>query len=341
MPSQLVRLVRAGVLVPIIDFINDTRAVERFLETVRLSPTLVGYPDELMPWAQACAFVETAARSVGTEEFGLLAGDSARILSLGALGQALQYGTTLYEALKILTRACVFYNSAERLWLTRRDQDVVFSHKFNCGDLPGRRHADAFTLMLMIDLVRLSGGRDWKPKRIHLPAVEVVRKRAYEAFFGIDIEFKDDAWGFVFEQSLLTHAFRSHGPSFLSHPNPLVFLKSSAPATDFAGSIRQAIASLLRSGHPHIGLVADFAGLSVRTFQRCLTEAGVSYSRLIEQARFDLARQLLQQGDNRVIDVALELGYTSPFNFTRAFRRWAGMSPREFRRQHARGASSA
>ena len=71
----------------------------------------------------------------------------------------------------------------------------------------------------------------------------------------------------------------------------------------------------------------------MRTLQRQLAEFGVSYSKLVEQTRFEAASRLLQDPGNKVIDVAYGVGYENPAHFARAFRRTASVSPREYRRR--------
>jgi AraC-like DNA-binding protein len=64
-----------------------------------------------------------------------------------------------------------------------------------------------------------------------------------------------------------------------------------------------------------------------------LTEADLSYSHLVEQVRFNLAISWLQDPSLKIADIAAELGYNDPANFTRAFKRWTGVSPLRFRQQ--------
>jgi len=59
----------------------------------------------------------------------------------------------------------------------------------------------------------------------------------------------------------------------------------------------------------------------------------LSYSKLVDQVRFDLAVDLIQNSGLRLTDIAAELGYSSLGNFTRAFQRFAGVPPEEFRRR--------
>jgi AraC-like DNA-binding protein len=110
-------------------------------------------------------------------------------------------------------------------------------------------------------------------------------------------------------------------------------LHSTTPAQDFAGSIRQVAGTLLREGTPQIETVAEIAGMPVRSLQRRLRAEGHSYSELVEQARYLAARDLLRDAGIKITEIALDVGYSDAAHFNRAFRRWAGTTPREFRRQ--------
>jgi AraC-like DNA-binding protein len=116
--------------------------------------------------------------------------------------------------------------------------------------------------------------------------------------------------------------------------------KSSAAARDFVASIRQAIERLsCGEDYPTIRTTAECVGMSVRTLQRRLAHAGASHHMLVAQARFATAAAVLERTDAKILELALDLGYSDHANFTRAFRRWAGCAPREYRSKHARNES--
>jgi AraC-like DNA-binding protein len=111
---------------------------------------------------------------------------------------------------------------------------------------------------------------------------------------------------------------------------------SPAPSPDFVASIREAIETLsCGENYPTIRRTAGFVGMSVRTLQRRLAQAGASYHMLIAQARFATAAAVLERTDAKILELALDLGYSDHANFTRAFRRWAGCAPREYRSRRA------
>src|SRR4029453_18336666 len=97
------------------------------------------------------------------------------------------------------------------------------------------------------------------------------------------------------------------------------------------GVVQQIVTTLLWDGSLDIHTVAAMAGLGARTLQRYLHDEGVTFARLVARVRFDVAQQMLADPARKVIDVALDLGYSDHAHFTRAFVRWTGVSPRYFR----------
>lgn len=88
----------------------------------------------------------------------------------------------------------------------------------------------------------------------------------------------------------------------------------------------------LPQGPPRIEVAAEAANLDVRTFQRRLAHHHTTHKELVDRARFEAAIQRLDDGDADITDIAYDVGHTDPARLTRAFRRWAGVSPRAYRR---------
>jgi AraC-like DNA-binding protein len=111
--------------------------------------------------------------------------------------------------------------------------------------------------------------------------------------------------------------------------------KHNSSARDVGQRAQQVVSMLLASGsgYPDIQLVADRLGTSVRTLQRQLRATGVTYATVVQQVRCAAARQMLKESRRRISDVARQLGYSDPAHFTRAFQRWTGDTPRDFRRR--------
>jgi len=100
-------------------------------------------------------------------------------------------------------------------------------------------------------------------------------------------------------------------------------------------AVRGAIGKLLPKSQVTLALTAEAMGVSARTLQRRLAEQGVSYSHLVDEVRFIKARELILKKE-KLTEVATQLGYADAGSFTRAFERWTGMSPMQYRKRFYR-----
>jgi len=119
----------------------------------------------------------------------------------------------------------------------------------------------------------------------------------------------------------------SHDPSENREPS----------AVGFDRQVRQVVTMLLKSGPPDVHLVASAVRTSTRTLQRRLRRAGLTYAGVLQEVRCRVAEQMLTNPSRKIGDVARVLGYSDPSHFARAFQRWTGLTPTDFRRRGRAG----
>ena len=104
-------------------------------------------------------------------------------------------------------------------------------------------------------------------------------------------------------------------------------------ALDFVGSLRMVLRAYAKVGRLTVESASNAAGVSGRTLQRELKTHGLKFSELAGQVRFEIARDMLEKNlETSVTEIGYELGYKDPGSFSRAFRRYAGLSPVAYRR---------
>lgn len=102
---------------------------------------------------------------------------------------------------------------------------------------------------------------------------------------------------------------------------------------DILARVRSELVTGESAGYPALGDIAARLHLSERSLKRRLQQAGAGYRELLEDARRRDAQRLLLHSDADIQAVAGQLGYVNPANFTRAFRRWTGEAPSDYRRR--------
>lgn len=338
MVIRSIPLVRASSIQGFVTFLEEVGALTPcLLAEAKLPAAALRDPEALLPLKQALAFCEHAACTSGFEHLGLLVGQKTQLDALGAFGRLLRQSLTLQDAIHIAIDMMATYNSGERLWLLEQRDQVWL-----CRDWIGEPHvssqqAEHYSVMIMINFLRLAAGAQWQPTEVHFKTGWTFGLNEVEPLANAEILFNQEATALMFPRSFLSLP--------LGHPDKqrnvqryqdYQTLHLSAPATTFPGTLRQLIETLLGEGPPDIQRVAEMVGISVRSFQRYLSEVGLTYSYLVEQARLDRSRRLLSDSSIKIATIATNLGYTDAANFTRAFKRWTGLSPRQFRRLHGK-----
>jgi AraC-like DNA-binding protein len=98
--------------------------------------------------------------------------------------------------------------------------------------------------------------------------------------------------------------------------------------------VKHTLKRCLAGKRPTLQHVARELRTSVRTLQRRLTDAGITFQQLVEDTRRDLAHHYLQQSTVELNETAYLLGYEDANSFFRAFHLWEGTSPGEWRTRH-------
>ncbi len=96
-------------------------------------------------------------------------------------------------------------------------------------------------------------------------------------------------------------------------------------------AVRRAVTTILSEGVPTLSRIASELGIGSRTLQRRLSDSGQSSQSLVDIARKDLAIKLLRETHYSLAEIAFLTGFAEQSSFTRAFKRWAGQTPRSYR----------
>ena len=171
--------------------------------------------------------------------------------------------------------------------------------------------------------------------KIWFPTPPTTYKDRYRSLLGCDTEFDCDTFKVSIPLELLEHKSPLHCPELYEEYLEYCHLKSVdiEKGASLSGKIEKLIAENL-SVDWSLALAADELGFSVSTLTRRLRLERVTFKKIQNTVKFDIAKKWLDREDKRIIDIAQELGFMDASNFTTAFKRWAGITPSEYRSRH-------
>lgn len=175
-----------------------------------------------------------------------------------------------------------------------------------------------------------------RPARLELRGPAMASPERYREILGVPVMFDQVASALVFTREdwarPIPRADATLQAILERHASALA---ARAPAPGLVEHARATLATMIGEGLADVATLARRLGMSSRTLQRRLEEHGIAYSSLLDDARSDLARAYLTNPELSVEEVAEVLGFSESSAFSRAFRRWTGMSPRAWRNAHA------
>jgi len=309
--------------------------IESALEQMRLPAGLLHTPNCYVPTESLFGFVGKFARKEGIDDLGF---QVAYATGLGLMGPTLAAKVcdcpTLLQALQVFCRFVNKEASQFWAWIVEDEDEIrVYIHRTFQPGVLGYTQTEWIGVMAVVAAIQFFAGPRAEPSRISLGTRSPIPDSAKEIFGDTEFLTRQPSVCIAFPRSMLALPRRHHvGDPRFDRPSSLSNTYAGPePEDDFAGRLMQCLEPHFVDGYPQITLAAEIADTSVRTLQRRLAEQGVSYSEVVDRARFDVASRMLTESDAPSIQVAYATAYSDPSHFARAFRRIAGVSPREYR----------
>jgi AraC-like DNA-binding protein len=248
---------------------------------------------------------------------------------LHAMGHAWIVSRTLIEALQRLVRyhhmlstnADIKLESAQGTWL------FMASHH----ESPGEDFTDGL-LAFSLHMCRQAYGDDLTPLQVQLIRAQPIDASPIENFYRCQVEYNCPENVITFSSTDLNRKLLGANPAIaVAMEDVINTYLARIDANDIVSRVRKIVAATLVHGEPTREDIADEINISARTLQRRLEDQESSVKKIVDETRHQLALDFLSQDHYSIKEIAYNLGFSDPSNFSRAFKRWEGMTPREFR----------
>lgn len=306
------------------------------LERHGINPSLLSNPDARIPSSAWDAVTREAAEHIPDPAFGLLAARCWHPSNLGALGYAWLTSSTLRTALGRLVRYWRLLGEASSARLEESSAGLTLVVERQAPDPATNEIVVDFAMSLITDMCRMNAGSTLRPASIHLHRARPKDRGAYRRFYGCAVRFEADEDAITLSNKDVGRTLPTSNRQIAATMDRILVERlAELDKSDIVARCQANLLEQLSSGDVSEDAMADQLHMSRRTLQRKLADSDLTYKQLVDDTRRDLAMRHLDDPRHSITDVTFLLGFSQQSAFTRAFKRWTGMSPSEYRARHS------
>lgn len=308
----------------------------RLLERHDIDPACLRDPDYYIDCQSYVDLLEHSSRTLNAPLFGLRLAQMQEPDIYGCVTALCRASNTFREAIEcLITYIPVAHSPAARQILEIDNETALLKWGVRT-DLGDNRQANYQAALLNLKLLRQLGGRGFKPRYVSLTGntrpqdVEELERQLGCRFDGNTTENV-----IAFPAAMLNRRVSSANRLLFKLLSGYLARVKDAARTTLAERVQDYVRSSLPDGNCTIERCAIKMDMSVRTLQAKLNEMELSFSDILEEQRIVQAKNYLGQNHYSLDDVAANLGYSEQSSFGRAFKRWTGLTPKQFRQRVA------
>ncbi len=297
-------------------------------------------PDHRVPIDQLGQLLQLVISETKEPAFGLKVGTFVGPTTFHALSMSMWLSSSLKDAFDRAILYGQLLSDAGHSGLDENDDEYCYWTELISDD---RAFAEVieFAAMdalyaAMITFCRSVYGDDFNPVRVSLIRDEPEDITPYLDFFRCPVDFGQAKISLHFDKASLEKPLASGHPELLKHSDHVIVESMNRfDKQDIVNRLRGKLLERLPSGKPTLRDIAFSLNTSLRSLQRKLSEQDLTYEQVLEDVRRDLAQKYIAQPHLSIGEISYLLGFGSQTNFTRAFKSWMGVTPREYRSQQA------
>lgn len=301
------------------------------LSDLELSRAIFDQSDTPLLYSDYYEFLTRAAEVTGKRSIGLMIGRSNDVSTLGMFGEYIAATPDILTGLKWAAANVRRNGNFSRQFLQDHGDEIRFGYWNQFQQSPFWRHAADTVISYGIGFLQSRLIGPFMLIRIEVSYPRGPWEQDLEDCYHVPIHYGCDADSIVFSRHLLSIPQRTPSPSARKITTSDIEREKQSLPTDFVSFMTELIYQRLLFGRTDIDSLGTKIGLGPRTIQRKLSETGASYRDLLEIERRKRAQSLLGE-QYTVTEIANDLGYASHTQFVRAFGKWTGMTPGEYRK---------
>jgi AraC-like DNA-binding protein len=301
------------------------------LGAVNIDLARVANPEWRLSPADFNALMGHSEAITGDEAFGLVAAEQLQPQVLHGLGLAWLASDTVYDGLRRLVRFGKVVSTGMELELVEGEELVHVTVRGLDLARPAWSARD-YAIGIIARMCQLTVGEYLSPVRVVLERPTPAEPTRWEYMLATRVQYGAGQNSITWARSDIMEPLVTGDPALarVNDEQTQLYLDSFLDRS-VSRDVVDRIIERLPDGPPSQQQIADSLHISNRTLQRRLREEGTSFMDLLRDTRLQLARRYLRQPSRSVVETAYMLGFSEPSTFSRAFKRWTGQAPGEYR----------
>ena len=300
-------------------------------ESQHIDVRKISDPNARMSKTALNAVWANAAKLIDDPSFGLRSAEFLHPSHMGALGYAWLASTSLRTALNRLSRYVHFI--ADNIEVDLIEGNEKFEVTVRECDVTNRMSwASDSSLAIVITLCRINYGSKLNPVSVDFQHAEPRNSGNYFALFKCPVNFGEEVDRITLNKDAVDKKLPSANPQ-LAQLSDQVMIQTLARLNKerIVPRVKSAIIDLLPSGNVNDEMVAEALNMSTRALQRKLQKKETTFKQLLTETRQELADKYIRNNQLSLTEISFMLGFSEVSSFSRAFKRWTGESPSEYR----------
>lgn len=289
-------------------------------------------PDVPIPYVAGSKLIARCVAATGCEHFGLLVGMRGGPSSLGLAGFLLKNARDVGSALRDLVRHLDLHDRGGVPTLDVRDATSLLGFAIVEPGTEATGQIYDLSMAVACNIMRNLCGAHWNPTEVLLPRPRPRDVAPWTRFFRAPVRFDADQCALAFPSRWLAHPVATADPLLYRHLEKQAADLRNDRDRNLTVDVRRVVRGTVTGGKCTATRVAQLLGIHERTLNRRLRAEATAFQRVLDEVRFDMSRQLLDNTSMKLADIAAALGYTEASAFIRAFIRWSGATPQQWRR---------
>jgi AraC-like DNA-binding protein len=294
--------------------------------------SIYGHSEACVPAINIARLWDLALTESGNSDIGLQAAASFRPSSLDAVGYLMMSSDTLLEAIQRGVRYHSAHSSATNTSFVSTDDGYALVFHIMTGIVGTQRQNHDFIMLCILKFFRFMTGRDLNPLRAEFIYPDPECKELHQKMMQCPVMFNAKRTALHFSHVDLERSLITSNPLLVEmHEHAAIKRIQHFGKYQTTQWVRQLIAKSLPDGEPSRDAIAACMEVSSRKIQRQLAEEGTNFSLILDDVRRNLSKHYLSNAQLPLTDIVYLLGFSEQSTFTRAVKRWYGLSPNKAR----------